>query len=735
MSRRRRLARCYASWVRAGTRRFFVLTASLVALVGPAVGIAYLGAVSYQEDRGRVAARLADHAAAANALAAKVDATLRDAVHQVEEAAAAVDGAPPSVATAIQTPGSVSLNLVALDALANDGDWWTYAFVLSPDGSLAYPRSLDSRGAVADGRAPRSRGGAPRTCPERGFDACVREIRARRKRAGQLAAAIQNERFRCGDGAATCAERTRRRAQARTQLNQLSRFDDTGAEAQLALARLARGDGDLSAAAASYGQLAERFGSQQDIDGIEYGLWAALGKLEVQPRLAEVLDLYTRALDLTSPMPDALRLLIIDRCRAVAETLEASNADKAALFALEKKHAQLVAETARARRLAPELAEVVRAAGVSVRGRASAKVPGWHLGFVRRDDGLVFGIAVDASQLESSAAALPIVLDGVRGVWSARLAPGGVVPGADHWRVLATASIGETLPNVGLAVVQEPSAPDPLDEIVRTRSRRHLALTGALAAVLLFGVLATVRSASRARELARLKSDFVSTVSHELKTPLTSIRMFAEMLQQGVAGENPERRHRYQTIIVKESERLGLLIANLLDYAQIEKGTRRYAPSREDLEDVVAEAVEAFSRLRDGEGTEVVVTRGSDGNGDGALLAMLDREVVVQAVLNLLSNAAKYGGDAAIDVAVSGDETQVRVAVRDRGPGIPSAEQPKIFREFYRAPSAQASAVEGTGLGLALVRRHTEALGGEVSVNSRLGHGASFTMSFPRSRA
>ena len=96
--------------------------------------------------------------------------------------------------------------------------------------------------------------------------------------------------------------------------------------------------------------------------------------------------------------------------------------------------------------------------------------------------------------------------------------------------------------------------------------------TSALAIMLGVGLLAMIRGAARARELAQLKSDFVSTVSHELKTPLTSIRMFAEMLQQGVAAGDAEKMHRYHGVIVQESQRLGLLIANLLDYAQIERG-------------------------------------------------------------------------------------------------------------------------------------------------------------------
>jgi two-component system phosphate regulon sensor histidine kinase PhoR len=250
------------------------------------------------------------------------------------------------------------------------------------------------------------------------------------------------------------------------------------------------------------------------------------------------------------------------------------------------------------------------------------------------------------------------------------------------------------------------------------------------------GLLATIRGAARARELAQLKSDFVSTVSHELKTPLTSIRMFAEMLEQGVAHGDADKMHRYHGVIVQESQRLGLLIANLLDYAQIERGTRRYSPSTVAIDRLARDAVATFEALRDPE-TRVRGGRNSieiEVSPDAMTVELeIDRDVVVQAVLNLLANAAKYGGaDKPIEVRVDASETTAAIAVRDHGPGIPSHEQARIFREFYRTPDAYRSNVEGTGLGLALVKRHIEALGGSVAVSSTLGEGATFTIRLPR---
>src|SRR5262249_46358232 len=155
--------------------------------------------------------------------------------------------------------------------------------------------------------------------------------------------------------------------------------------------------------------------------------------------------------------------------------------------------------------------------------------------FRRRSDGTVIGFAVDARMLENAAGG-----DELR----ALVLPAGSPPPQDV-RELARVPLGEALPHLSVALVNSLGDADPLDEVIRTRSRRHVALTSVLALALGLGLLATIRGAARARELAQLKSDFVSTVSHELKTPLTSIRMFAEMLEQGVAQGDEDKMRRY----------------------------------------------------------------------------------------------------------------------------------------------------------------------------------------------
>ena len=392
--------------------------------------------------------------------------------------------------------------------------------------------------------------------------------------------------------------------------------------------------------------------------------------------------------------------------------------------------------------LADDIAEMARTATPAWRGRAAAREPARTLIYRRRIDGGVIGFAVDAPMLEaaSEAGAAPGThpLEGAEGVAvHARplVLPPGTSPGPEL-RTIQQVPLGVALPHLGVAIVNPLADPDPLDEVIRARSRRHVMYTSALAIALGLGLLATIRGAARARELAQLKSDFVSTVSHELKTPLTSIRMFAEMLEQGVAQGDPAKMARYHGVIVQESQRLGLLIANLLDYAQIEKGTRRYAHTRQPLGQLARHAVATFETLGDPEAggrNPLAVAVSAE-----AMRAEVDvdRDVVVGAVLNLLANAAKYGGAAQpIEVQVDADAGSAWIAVRDHGPGIPPAEQVRIFREFYRAPEAHRSGVEGTGLGLALVKRHVEAQGGAVELDSEPGRGATFSLLFPAAPA
>jgi signal transduction histidine kinase len=671
-----------------GLRRALVGVVSVGAILVPAVGIAYLGAVSYQADRGFVAAKVAEYRATAQSTADALERELTAAL-----AAAAAAAQEPE-------PGEALAALAARDPVA------AQPFLVGADGELVHPRE-----------DPLSR---PRdSAPDAEFLALL-GARAAEPRARRLAQARGLEHGGCAAALPGCVPSEARAAEALRLYRDLARHDDSGPAALLGLARLHRRAGRRAEALAALRELDARFAERTDDGGVGYGLLADLGIAELEGTAAAYLALYRGLIERGYVAPSLALTFTAERARRALSMLTMSAAERAELEKLDRALAQ-----AREVSLSGELDQLVRAATDEPRGRAAHGSARRTLLYQRLSNGAVVGLGLDRRAIGAAAArvaaALPthaaVRIEGVR-----------ERPDEREFRILGEARFGPLLPHLGLYLVEDRALPDPLDDIVRDRGRRHLAITSGLALVLVLGLIATMRGAFRARELARLKSDFVSTVSHELKTPLTSIRMFAEMLREGVAAGDRDREGRYHEIIVKESERLGLLIANLLDYAQIERGTRRYSPQREPLDQLAAEAIAAFHRLREGGAAEIrlAVAPAADGHG-----CVVDREVTIQALLNLLSNAAKYGGEQPIEVAVTRSGDELGVAVKDAGPGIPRAEQGRIFREFYRAPAAYSSGVEGTGLGLALVKRHVEAQGGRVELVSELGQGATFTVWFP----
>ncbi len=662
---------------RVRSRRAWIYVLSVLALLVPAGGIAYLGAVSYRNDRGAVAAQIESQRQAALAIAARID-------HAVEDALDAIDR---SIAAKSAGPGV---------PLAR------YWFWIDPEGRLRAPSAAPNADVATS---------LDRESPCRLEDCVSQQARIARLHVAERA-----------EAAATWSE-------ARRLYAQLAPFNDTGPDALIGLARVEAHLGEMAKMSAALDELDRRF-ADKTFEGMPVRLVTqAMRATTPEARL----DLAEGIVDGHYGGDPIVSLGAIVRLRAeLAGDLPAPLAARRA--ALDERLARLRTEARTAQGLADDVPELVRSATADWRSRPASRQVARTLIYRRRADGSVIGIAVDAPMLEAAAGhdAGDDVAPRVRPL----VLPAGALVDRDLRELQGgLVQLGEGLPHLTLALVNPASDPDPLDESIRARSRRHVAYTSVLALALGLGLLAMIRGAARARELAQLKSDFVSTVSHELKTPLTSIRMFAEMLEQGVAAGDPGKMKRYQGVIVQESQRLGLLIANLLDYAQIERGTRRYTPSRENVAQLARHAVTTFETLRDPErgGRNPIGVEVSPEAMEAA--ALVDRDVVVQAILNLLANAAKYGGaEKAIDVGVGASAAEAWISVRDQGPGIPAHEQARIFREFYRAPEAYHSGVEGTGLGLALVKQHIEALGGSVEVASQVGHGATFTIRLPLAR-
>ena len=291
---------------------------------------------------------------------------------------------------------------------------------------------------------------------------------------------------------------------------------------------------------------------------------------------------------------------------------------------------------------------------------------------------------------------------------------------ATNWkRPFVATEVGEVLPHweIGVYLLNPAAA----NQIATTVQRS----VGATIVLLLFaigiGSWLIWRDLGRQIRLARQKTDFVSNVSHELKTPLTSIRIFSELLAK---NPDPDRQKRYSEIIVNESSRLTRLINNVLDFARMDRGETKYEREVFDLNALVRETLTNFRP-----------TFASDGVDSSPLPVHGNRDAVAQVLLNLLSNAEKYG-DGRIDVTTRRSETGLAtVQVSDRGPGVPHGSEEKIFEQFYRAHNSLSSGIQGAGLGLTLARRIARANGGDVIYEPHPGGGSQFSIKLSTAQA
>jgi signal transduction histidine kinase len=266
------------------------------------------------------------------------------------------------------------------------------------------------------------------------------------------------------------------------------------------------------------------------------------------------------------------------------------------------------------------------------------------------------------------------------------------------------------------------------EEIPRSPGRATLhVMVAVAAAVILLGLLAIYQSARVVTDLSERRSGFVSSVTHELKTPLTNIRIYIEMLEQGIASD-PERELEYYRILGSESARLSRLINNVLEFSKLEKRQRQLDLCEGSLEEVLAEVRDAMQEWLRQEGFTLTVENLLDRP------FRYDREVMVQVLMNLIENSVKFGKSALrreISVRVRPEGDRVVIRVSDTGPGIPRHALKKIFDDFYRVDDALTRTTKGTGIGLALVKRFVEAMGGSVLAANHEGAGCTITLSLP----
>jgi signal transduction histidine kinase len=297
-----------------------------------------------------------------------------------------------------------------------------------------------------------------------------------------------------------------------------------------------------------------------------------------------------------------------------------------------------------------------------------------------------------------------------------------------NWkRPFVATEIGDALPHWEVAAyLVNPAA--------LTQAARTAELTlGLLVAVLLLaigvGSWLIVSSLNAELKLARQKTDFVSNVSHELKTPLTSIRMFSELLAENRVADEARRRS-YLQIITAEAARLTRLINNVLDFSRMERGEKKYNFQPCDLTEIVRVTAETFRPHLEANGFKFdcelpemkIPVRG-------------DADALSQIIVNLLSNAEKYGnGKKEIEIQLAQKQSPLphaEIKILDRGSGVPRGSEEKVFEKFYRAHDSLSSGIQGSGLGLTIARQIARAHGGDVIYEPRDGGGSCFVLRLP----
>jgi signal transduction histidine kinase len=255
-------------------------------------------------------------------------------------------------------------------------------------------------------------------------------------------------------------------------------------------------------------------------------------------------------------------------------------------------------------------------------------------------------------------------------------------------------------------------------------ARQTLTLALAILGVVMVAGLVTIyHSARTVLDLSERRSQFVSAVTHELKTPLTNIRMYIEMLDQGIAA-TPEREQEYLGILASESARLSGLINNVLELSRLEKRTRRFDLKDGDLSDVLADVQSVMAESLAREGFDLTIRTGR------LPVFAYDREVLVQVLINLMENSIKFGRhlpEKHIVIAADAVDGWVRLTVSDTGPGIPKRSLKQVFDDFYRVDNDLTRTTGGTGLGLALVKKFIVAMGGRVQAENNDGPGCTIT--------
>jgi signal transduction histidine kinase len=242
------------------------------------------------------------------------------------------------------------------------------------------------------------------------------------------------------------------------------------------------------------------------------------------------------------------------------------------------------------------------------------------------------------------------------------------------------------------------------------------------------GLFFTYRAVAREMEVSRMKAEFVSSVSHEFRTPLSAIEALLERLESGKVRDE-EMLRRYYQASRREVQRLTAMVNQLLDFSRLKEGREEFSFETIDLNRLAEEAVQSFRNLGFGARLADALDR------EETLNISADKDAAYQCIHNLIDNALKYSpDDSQVTIGSGRRDSEVFLRVSDRGPGIAPEERELIFEQFYRAKSAGVQGIQGAGIGLALVKRVMQAHGGKVTLESRTGEGSTFQLTFPKAK-
>jgi signal transduction histidine kinase len=318
----------------------------------------------------------------------------------------------------------------------------------------------------------------------------------------------------------------------------------------------------------------------------------------------------------------------------------------------------------------------------------------------------------------------PLVKAGVPGMGLSVVAPDGQIIAGDSLpagAIFATTVIQSA--GLPLRLQVWPQDPAAMFADIQRQRKLYAGMVAIVLMLLVFGSYFTVRTLKSELAVAQMKSDFVSTVSHEFRSPLAGINQLGEMLRDGRV-EDEARRKEYYEMIVIETQRLRRLVENILDFSRMEEGRKQYRFEPFDPAAWLREVTEDFQTRVASEGFCI------ESNIPETLPSILaDRETLTTAVHNLLDNPVKYSPDSrSVRVAAESGKEILSISVCDRGVGIRNEDRPRIFEKFYRGGGELARRVKGVGVGLNLVQHIVSAHGGTIEFQSKEGEGSTFTI-------